>query len=615
MPELSLIQITQMLEWAFWLFVANLILRTAVFHTLRHFGAYDPRFDYFWPRLPWRPFYRVFEWFRAWWEENISTGRKNTDGFSSFLSSLSAQLKPGDFLIGRVRLPYLGGWYQPIGQSISRHVMLIASTGSGKSVFLATLIALLPKRATAFIIDPKGFFSRVILTALKALGRKVQVIDALGITGWQSASVNLLAQIKELSKRVGQDVSTIMFDTLALSDIPKTETKSPFFPDTARMLWAALHAHVSSTMPNGSVIDSRRLLTVGYIEQAAGDAEFAMAMLWQTMAENPSWDGYISKVGLQMLEMSERTRNDVLATARSATKYLDHKQIQNISQRDDVQLCDLKRNDSDLIVALALPTIELRTTFNPFVTQLTAFTLKAFELIEGNINERCGFVLEELPSYGGKIEGLTESFPLLRGYGAQIIGVAQDLEQLENMGRGTASSTIGNSDITIYMGVNDAATAEYISRSVLGEKTHKKKQKNGAVHESEKRVMSPGQVKRFLEAKRNNAIVQRAGKRPMRVKVAPYWKELPVWLYTPDAEFGESAARASLRALLSSSRFASGAFSRLFDPKMSEAQARSIYGLSGRYSRSDLRQRTVFLTRKYEPRLIDQARKKLESLL
>lgn len=528
-------------------FSANLVLRSSVFFLLRHFGAFDPRFDYYWPRLPWRPFFRAYAFFCEWWEENFSAGKKNTEGFSSFLACLSAQLKPNTILIGRVRLPYLGGWYQAVGQSVSRHIFLIASTRSGKSVFLAILIALLPKNATAFIIDPKGFFSRVILTALKALSRAVHVVDPLAITGWRSSSINLLAQIAELSRRIGQDVSTIMFDSFAATDIPANQSNNPFFPLTAAMLWAGIIAHVASTFANGSMINARRLLSKGYIEQADDDAKLAMQMLWQAMAENPSWNGYVSNVGLQMLEMPDRERGSVLATARSHTKYLDHEQIMAVSQRNDFFLTDLKREDSDLIFALALPTTEIRTTFQPYVAQLTAFTLKSFELIEGNLSERCRFVLEELPSYGPKIAGLAESFPLLGGYGAMVIAVAQDLFQLLKSFPNEAKSMLGNADFIFYMGVNEQTTEEYLSAHVLGEKTHKKKQKSGDIREVERRVMTAGQVRRFLDPKRGNMIVQRAGKRPMRVKLPLYWQELPVWLYHPDKEFGENPSRAAFR--------------------------------------------------------------------
>ncbi|MEQ8694290.1 MAG: type IV secretory system conjugative DNA transfer family protein [Gammaproteobacteria bacterium] len=614
-------------------FLGNLGLRTAVFLSLRFIGAYDPRMYHYWPTLPWRPFMRLYGLFREWWEINITTGKESTEGFSSVLMTLATPFKPGTFLLGLVRFRYIGGWLQPVGQKITRHCLLIAATRSGKSVFLATILALLPRRATALLIDPKGFFSRVILQSMKRRNRNVHALDPLAISGMESSSINLLSQIPELNRRIGQDVSTIVFDSFASADLPKIETKNPFFSDTARALWAALMAHVASTIPDGSMVDARRLLTQGYIERANDSAELAMAMLWQAMAANPSWNGYIGRVGLQMIGMAERTRNDVLATARSATKYLDHAQVQAVSQRTDFFLTDLKREDSDLVVSIALPTTAIREEFNPWVTQIVGFTLKAFELIEGNLSEPCRLILEELPAYGPKMPGLVEAFPLLRGYGAIAIGVCVDLDLLFKKFPDDARTMLGNSDFTFFMGVKESHTKNYITNEVLGKRTHKKKNKNGTVQETDRAIMTSGQVERFLNPKRNNVIVDRAGARPLRLKIARYFTEIPVWLCEADKEFGEPAPRAAFRrffnrwiapllwpaqpqpAVQPPRRAIAGPdISGATEAPMSIRRARQILGLSGSFTAVDIQQRAAFARRHFPPAAVEDAVQVLQHL-
>ena len=103
------------------------------------------------------------------------------------------------------------------------------------------------------------------------------------------------------------------------------------------------------------------------------------------------------------------------------------------------------------------------------------------------------------------------------------------------------------------MACNDHETYEYISDKTLGMKTVKRKKWHipflWTVSSFEKPVMTPDQVRRFLEAKKGSAIVMRNGKRSMFVKIAKSYQVLPVWLINPSKDHGETRARAWFRSV------------------------------------------------------------------
>jgi hypothetical protein len=147
------------------------------------------------------------------------------------------------------------------------------------------------------------------------------------------------------------------------------------------------------------------------------------------------------------------------------------------------------------------------------------------------------------------------------------------------------------------MGSNDDPTVEYLA-GVLGKSTRGK----GGKHQTEEReVMDADQIKRFLEPSRGNMIVTRFGRRALRVKAAPYYRELPVAFYDADPGHREEPARASSRQTLLTYggmpglyQIAHEARKALIPPEpatVSRSDALAMFGLSAGYTHDELNQR------------------------
>ncbi len=93
-----------------------------------------------------------------------------------------------------------------------------------------------------------------------------------------------------------------------------------------------------------------------------------------------------------------------------------------------------------MIVSLVAPVGEIRTTLKPWFGQVISLSLAIMELIPGDLRTKTPFVLEEIRTLGGgTLQGVGESLPLLRGYGAAVTAVAPDI-----LGLRKASPRIGS---------------------------------------------------------------------------------------------------------------------------------------------------------------------------
>lgn len=161
----------------------------------------------------------------------------------------------------------------------------------------------------------------------------------------------------------------------------------------------------------------------------------------------------------------------------------------------------------------------------------------------------CLFAIDELPAQGYN-RTLETIAPVARSYGLQLLGIAQDIGNLRAAYPHTWESFIGNADAVFWMGSNHQETIAYLEK-VLGTTTHRE-QVDGAKNpiERERPLMYAEQVKRFLAPARGRVIVTRAGKRPLRLKIAKYHDELPVTAYDADPDHRETLLRRIVRFVI-----------------------------------------------------------------
>ncbi|MFV1607141.1 type IV secretory system conjugative DNA transfer family protein [Phaeobacter sp. JH20_10] len=612
------------------------VIRWTVIATLKKFGAWDPRWDRRIPRLlPWRMFWRGYIAYKEWREEYFGLGEENA-ALAGSLTQLSKQYDDDDSLMGKVRLPYALPCPVLSSEEIETSKLIIGPAGTGKSVTEQTQLGLISDRGTCALYDPKGQHTHNILYALADRGHKLVVIDPLNSLPRATGKLELFANVRELNRRMGGDFTTILLDKFAAAIFPDDGSNNKFFVLTPRQLWARLMKFTMSLGPTTTILDARRFLTHGFIEDADGDVQLAMVMLWTAMARGK--DEYVSAAGIAMLEVDPKTRSNILETTRTNTSFWSHDQTMEVSDDNHAYISDLKPepgNDDGLIISFVIPVGLANTTYKPYLAQWFSLILFMFEAIPGTITPKCRLVIEELQSFAGSIDGIETVAPLLRGYGCSFTGITQDYSGLCGaIGQNNAESMIGSSSHVQFVGTNDVPSRDLIQKLSLGKKTVRKR-KWGFLWTTEKRhkpVLTDDQLRRVLSPKRKQILVHRAGQRAMLLRQAPGYQELPVWLCYADRDFGESAPRAWFRSIWerynqqpdTAAQDSSSEEPDELIPEppqepqctptyaLSREDAQALFGLSEPYSNKEVSARAACLNGNFPPALITAAMKQLE---
>lgn len=546
---------------AFVFLAISILLISACIRTLwisigRKYGLWNPENFHKWLWLPWRPLVRLWVRFTEWREEVMRMGSESTAGFVGFLAATTLVFKPDHVLLGRLR--FMGiTLLQPLGFKAERHLAMIAGTGAGKTTFLITLLGL--HKGNAFVIDPKGQITKVIANrrgqggnGIRGLGMDVAVLDPYNtVPNHKSLSWNALNELTRVEQREGKN-AVVKYSMKMAEAIVPMEGDKPYFPKTAREFLQALILHVYTTEPpiQQNLVRVRELAARGYHEAVKNDP---FGYMLQQMQSNNAYDGAIANAAAS-LAGAGKSFGDILSTLRSALKFLDIPEVRDISRHSDFSLEDLKLGNLNLFVCA--PTNAIREELSNWFRLLTVTSLDLFEKIPGNLENACLFAVDEMPSLG-YIEAIETSAPVMRSYGVRLLAIAQDLEKLQKAYPKGWRGFIGNADAVYWMGTNENETASYLAEKI-GEKTRHKKRGwipffRSTVTSETKSVLTPDQIRRVLDPRKQTMIVTRFGKRAIRVGTMPYYRELPVSFYEHDTEHKETEGRASTRSKYASS--------------------------------------------------------------
>lgn len=548
--------ISAFIGWWGWLTV----FRVTFFTLNRQCGFVSISTFHWWLRLspPWRPFCRVFLRLQRWWKQ-FRFGKVATAQFAGLLAVLLLCYRPGDSVyLGRAWVKGIG-LLQPVGVEGPRHVTVIASSGAGKTRWLIAHLGMLKPFASAFVIDVDGQIVNSLGWALKARGHAVYNLDPYKITRFPSASWNALEEITRAAKRHGREAAVRFAQTLAEALIQNDNKHQRVFSDGARAYIHGLILYVWLFEPEElrNLVRVRELLTRGLTELVLDPRQDAFELLLSAMERAKDYDDgvggkivdVIARAASGLRAGKTREGNPFRSTAMIQTAWLDYPEIARISMRSDFAAEDLKT--SNACVFVCVPVSDMQTKLAGWVRALTMMGLYAFENMPGRLKVPCTFAIDEAPSL--RIESLGTAAPVYRKYGVRLIIISQDIEKLKEAYPTCWEGFLGNAQCTLWMSTDHQGTCEYLSRVlgktmyevvIGGDGTPKRTER------LERDLMSPDQVREFLDPDRKQFIVTRTGKPPLRVVYEGYDKALGVRSYCADPQFGEPLARRLTRAVL-----------------------------------------------------------------
>jgi len=307
------------------------------------------------------------------------------------------------------------------------------------------------------IIDPKGENAKITAAARMAMGQDVQIVDPWNIAnveGFDAACFNPLDWLKPGDVDITEN-AMILADALVV----KGQSSEAFWDQEATAFLQGLILYVATDPEE----DGQRTLT-RVRELTLLDGEDQQALFTRMLN---SQHHIVASTGSRCLQKDEKLLSSVITTAQAHTHFLDSARIQENLSKSDFRFEDLKRKP--MTIYLVLPADRL-TTFAPWLRLLIQQSLT---VNARNIEERPEkpvlFILDEMAALG-RLSMIEQAYGLMAGYGLQIWGIIQDLNQLERIyGKGW-QSFISNTGMLNYFGSSDEMTAKYFS-ALCGETT------------------------------------------------------------------------------------------------------------------------------------------------
>lgn len=523
------------------LWLGSFVFKTILIFILRQFGCSTPELYSKFPTLPWRSVYRVKMNIARWYEHVFKFGKQQTGGFASVLSVLTNRFSKGKIFIGR---PWFCGFglYQSIGIKLTKHMLIVAGTGSGKT---STIIASLANwKGSAFVLDPTS----IITNTLAKNDKKRQWLELSPYEPETTAQINPFDDVKAAIVREGPDAAIKWSYRIGESFI-KTEPnlKQPFFTDASRGFFVGAFLHILSAHPEEehNLGTLRHLIIHGYKVfdddgKLLSTPEESRQFLYRAMLNNPAYGGAIAGAAAPFINSSPETKGNLEATLQEKTKILDIPAVRHFFAKTTRPLSDLKTKD-DAGFVLNIPLFSLRQELNGVAMLVQNLVFYTFE----SVKERKGmalFVTDEAQAQGYN-SALEVAMPTARSQGLNIIVITQDLDGLEAEYKKTYLAFVGNADIVLWMATAHPSNKRRLC-SLLGKKTIITKDRDtGRKTYREVDVMNDEQIERYLSPETGNFIATVAGKRPWRCKLDPFFKSLPVWSYQPDPNHKEPILR------------------------------------------------------------------------
>jgi type IV secretion system protein VirD4 len=343
--------------------------------------------------------------------------------------------------------------------SFEGNLLTVAPPGAGKGVGVV-IPNLLTYPGSVIVTDPKGENYAVTALARRRMGQGVFCLDPFEICDKKNrAKLNPLDLLDPNEDDLIDDARTLA-DSLILR--PKSEQgNDKYFNDEAVTLLTGLILYVVCELPE----ESRHLGEVRTLLTSPADE---LAFILNMMESSPYAHGIIARTASSFKQLPENTSASVLSTVKSNTGFLDSPRVVKSLSKSSFDIRDLKKR-GDISIYLVLPTDKL-SSYSRLLRLWISTDIRAILSVQGKPKYRVLFLLDEMAQLG-RMDSLRDAVSIVRGYGATIWTILQDLFQIKALYPNDEwQPFVSSSKVQQYFGVADLETAKYVSEK-LGKKT------------------------------------------------------------------------------------------------------------------------------------------------
>ncbi len=408
---------------------------------------------------------------------------------------------------------------QPLHIHTEKHVLIMASTRSGKGVSLI-IPHLLRYPGSAFVLDPKGENAKATGRHRAALNDKVHYLDPFGISGRPRSRFNPLSR---LTLENMEAESKALAAALVMGQQGGGASRDHWTASAQQLIaLVIMFVFTSDSFPSGK----KDLTTVRRILLEAVETALDDMMSNATVA-----DGLLAAIATSFKKTPEKEFGSIKSTAQRETEILDNPfiaaSLSASGDGEEVNFADWKQSKMTVYLCLSAP------KFPVFNRWLRLVLTSALDEMTDTLNPPplpvC-FMLDELATLG-HLSAVENAVGLSAGYGVQLFTVFQDTAQMKDLYRGRWASFVGNAGVRALFNLDDYDTAKYWSDTIGGHLVQTTSQQQDLygyfnsqnVGETMRPLVSPSDMMLYLAS--GKMLVLPQGEHPIIADRVPYYQD------------------------------------------------------------------------------------------
>lgn len=366
------------------------------------------------------------------------------------------------------------------------HLLTVAPTRTGKGT-CHIVPNLFLYSGSAVVLDVKGENCDITANHRRTMFRGAKVIRFAPFSD-DTDRYNPLDFIR--TDEFGSPDADTFDDVWLLTEmlLPSKGPREEFWDTEARNLLAAIILYVICRYTPGKPERNLRTVVEALFREPDGNTKGFKRTLDDLLEAAALWKyAPLQALAASLFDHDEKVRAGIFSTCRADMKIWLSERLQNATEASDFRFSELKEsmcrpikdNPAPTTLYVVIPPEYLRA-YRGIVRMMIG--LAAIELTRppswlGQPGWRARppgpvlFLLDELPALG-RMNPISEGLAYLAGYDVQLWAFAQNVGQLKEIYGDAWHNFPANSGATMFFGVNDPDTAEYVER-LLGETPEK----------------------------------------------------------------------------------------------------------------------------------------------
>ena len=344
------------------------------------------------------------------------------------------------------------------------NVMVVGGSGSGKTRFYAKPNAM-QSNTSMVILDPKGEITRDVGHLLKNSGMEVKVLDLINM--WRSHCYNPFIYLKE-----DNDVQRLVTN-LFKSTTPKgSQVQDPFWDTAASMLLLALIFYLKYEAPHDeqNFAMVMEMLRSGDVREEDEQYVSVLDELFERL-EMRSPDHIALKYYRDYRSGSGKTLKSIQITLASRLEKFNLESLAAMTVTDELDLTSIGGKKTALFIIIP----DNDSSFNFLVSILyTQLFQQLFYSADhkhgGALPVHVHFLMDEFANVSLP-DDFDKILSVMRSRGVSVSIILQNIAQLKALFEKQWESIMGNCDLFLYLGGNEASTHKLVSESYLGKET------------------------------------------------------------------------------------------------------------------------------------------------